>query len=136
MVFDSGILIDILSGSDEGKKLEKYIEDNLEEVVINELNVEEIKYVICRKNGEKKAEEVENMLKSSGYFTIFPFSRIKGEVYKIKCKYPISLADASSIATGKVLGLPTLFRREKEIEPFKAELNVIFVDEILTSSPP
>ncbi|AEE94775.1 hypothetical protein Ahos_1902 [Acidianus hospitalis W1] len=51
------------------------------------------------------------MLKSSGYFTIFPLSTVKGEVYKIKCKYPISLADASSIATAKVLGLSTLFRK-------------------------
>lgn len=131
MVFDSGVIIDILSGSDKGKKLEKYMEDNLDEVIISELNVEEIKYVICRKSDEKKAEEVENMLKNSGYFTIFPFSRVRGEVYKIKCKYPISLADASSIATAKVLGLSALFRREKEIEPFKAELNVIFIDEII-----
>lgn len=130
MVFDSGVIIDMLSGSDEGKKVEKHIEDNLDEVIINELNVEEIKYIVCRKSNEKKAEEVENMLKSSGYFTIFPFSRIRGEVYKIKCKYPISLADASSIATAKIFGLSVLFRREKEIEPFKAELNVTFVDEI------
>ncbi|BBG23304.1 tRNA(fMet)-specific endonuclease VapC [Sulfuracidifex tepidarius] len=130
MVFDSGVTIDMLSGSDEGKKVENYIEDNLDEVIINELNVEEIKYVVCKKSNEKRAEEVENMLKTSGYFTIFPFSSIRGEVYKIKCKYPISLADASSVATAKISGLPVLFRREKEIEPFKVELNVTFVNEI------
>jgi len=51
------------------------------------------------------------MVKSSGYFTIFPLSTAKGEVYKIKCKYPISLADASSIAIAEVLGSSTLFRK-------------------------
>ena len=130
MVFDSGVIIELLSGSDEGKKIEKFIEDNLDEVVVNELNLEEIKYVVCRKSGEEKAEELDKLLTSTGYFTVIPFSKVKGEVYKIKCKYPISLADASSIATGKVLGLPTLFKREKEIEPFRKELNVIFTDEL------
>jgi len=68
MVFDSGVLIELLSGSDEGKKIERFIEDSLDEVVINELNLEEIKYIVCRKNGGEKAERVEQTLRSTGYF--------------------------------------------------------------------
>ncbi|MBB5254335.1 type II toxin-antitoxin system VapC family toxin [Sulfurisphaera ohwakuensis] len=131
MVFDSGVVIDILLGSNEGKKIEKFVEENLDEIVINELNLEEIKYIICRKNNIEKVEEVEVFLKSSGYFNVFPFTNVRGEIYRLKCKYPISLADASSIATAKILGIPVMFKREKEIEPFKNELNVIFTDELV-----
>mgnify|MGYP001772946603 CR=1 FL=1 len=131
MVFDSGVVIELLSGSEEGKKIEGFIEEGLDEVFINELNMEEIKYVVCRRSGAEKAEGLEGLLTSTGYFTVLPFSRVKGEVYKIKCKYPISLADATSIASGKALGIPSLFKREKEIEPFKEELGILFVDELL-----
>ncbi|WP_286189050.1 PIN domain-containing protein [Sulfolobus sp. S-194] len=135
MVFDSGVVIDILLGNNEGKKIERFIEENLDEIIINELNLEEIKYIVCRKNNIEKAEEVEVFLKSSGYFNIFPLAKIRGEIYRLKCKYTISLADASSIATAKILGISVLFRRlfrrEKEIEPFKKELNVIFTDELV-----
>ena len=131
MVFDSGVLIELLSGSDEGKKIERFIEDSLDEVVINELNLEEIKYIVCRKNGEEKAERVEQTLRSTGYFRVLPFSSVRGEVYRVKCKYTLSLGDASSIATAKILGLSLLFRREKEIERFKQELNITFVDEVI-----
>ena len=122
--------MELLSGSKEGKRVERFVEDNLDEIVVNELNLEEVKYIVCRKAGEDKALEVEEALKSSGYFTLIPFSQVSGEVYKIKCKYPISLADATTIATAKVLGLKALFRREKELEPFKAELDVVFTDEL------
>ncbi|BDC17746.1 hypothetical protein HS5_06360 [Acidianus sp. HS-5] len=37
------------------------------------------------------------------------------------------------IATSKVLGVPSVFRREKEIEPFKRDLSVIFIDELVSS---
>ncbi|WP_425594808.1 PIN domain-containing protein [Saccharolobus caldissimus] len=94
-------MIEILSRSKEGEKIEKFIKNNLDEIFINELNLEEIKYVICRKNGKDKAEEVESFLRSTGYFKILPFSRIRGEVYNIKCKYTISLVDATTIATRK-----------------------------------
>ena len=114
MVFDSGVIIEILSGSKEGEKIEKIIENNLDEIFIDELNLEEIKYTICRKNGKDKAEEVESFLQSTGYFTILPFFRIRGKIYDIKCKYTISLADATTIVTAKILNLPSLFKRDIE----------------------
>lgn len=112
------------------RRVERFIEDNLDEVVVNELDLEGVKYIVCRKAGEGRALEVEEALKSSGYFTLILFSQVSGEVYKIKCIYPISLADATTIATAKVLGLKALSRREKELEPFKAELDVAFTDEL------
>ena len=36
MVFDSGVVIELLSGSEEAKKIEEFIEANLDEVFINE----------------------------------------------------------------------------------------------------
>ena len=119
MAFDSGVLLELLSGSEEGKRVERFVEDNLDEIVVNELNLEEVKYIVCRKAGEGKALEVIETLKSSGYFTLIPFSQVSGEVYKIKCKYPISLADVTTIATAKAFGLKALFRRKRGWSPLR-----------------
>ena len=89
-----------------------------------------MKYIVCKKAGEVKAIEVEETLKVLCVFTFVPFSYVLSVIIRIKCEYPISLADATTITTAKVLGLKALFRREKELEPFKAELNVVLTDEL------
>ena len=54
------------------KRDERFVEDNLDET-INGLNLEEVKYIACRRAGEGKVLEVIETLKSSGYFMFIPF---------------------------------------------------------------
>jgi len=58
LVFDTGVVFEILIGSAEGEKTLQLIEKNRISVYISELNLTELKYIICRKYGEELTEEI------------------------------------------------------------------------------
>ncbi|PSO06310.1 hypothetical protein B9Q04_16715 [Candidatus Marsarchaeota G2 archaeon BE_D] len=131
LVFDTGVVFEILIGSAEGEETLQLIEKNRISVYISELNLTELKYIICRKYGEELTEEIIGRLLGSGYFEVSPFPSIADEVWKTKCKYSISLADSATITLGEVLGIKSVFRREKELLAKRLPSHVKFLDEIM-----
>ncbi|MCH1771063.1 MULTISPECIES: type II toxin-antitoxin system VapC family toxin [Metallosphaera] len=126
LVFDSGVLISLLQG--ELEDLYRRVRNEEIDPVINVVNLTEVYYVLCRRLGAQRAEEIVNSVVKSGYFSVVGVSKkIYREVSLCKCKHAISLSDCFSIATAKARGIKALFRREKELEGIREE-SVEFVD--------
>jgi hypothetical protein len=101
-----------------------------EEIIpyINTVNLTEVYYVLCRKIGKEKAEEIIKSIIKSGYYEIIGVKpRILKYAAECKCAYSISLADCFSIATAKFLKTKALFRREEELTKKSIE-EVEFID--------
>ena len=131
---DTGILIEILEDSDLGKVFYQKVLESLQfqKIYISPLTDTELKYIFCRQSGYKEAKEL--VLEFLKDFIICSESELRDEAFRLKCNFPISIADCYSLAVGKVLNIPVYMIKEKEIEKVIDKLlsmvKVIFVDEI------
>jgi len=126
MVLDSGVILSFLEG-----EFRDYYEKILNEGIIpyiNTVNLTEVYYVLCRKVGKEKAEEIiKSIIKSGCYEIIGDKPIILKYAAECKCAYLISLADCFSIATAKFLKTKALFRREEELAKKSIE-EIKFID--------
>ena len=124
MVFDTSVLIEIIGGTDFGVKLIELI--YREKIVphITELNLIEALYVVCRKQGFENSLNIIDAIVDSGYFNIHCISEIRNIIGECKCKYPISIADCTTLSLAKHLNCPAMFSRfEKEFRNIIEELS-------------
>ncbi len=130
LVFDTGVLLEILVGSEEGRRVVNYIEEGDKTIFVSELSLVELEYVVCRKYGEDMARQIVDNLLKTGYFEVAPFQYISSEIWKVRCRYPVSLGDSAAIALGSVLGAKVVFKRERELVGLKLPQNVVYIDEL------
>jgi predicted nucleic acid-binding protein len=81
IVLDSGVILSFLEG-----EFRDYYEKILNEEIIpyiNTVNLAEVYYVLCRKIGKEKAEEIIKSIIKSGYYEIIG---VKPNIFKICCR--------------------------------------------------
>ena len=106
------------------------LEDTLSQSYVNLHILSETFYVICRSEGVDKA--LKYVQEVAGKARITPSEEIALIAGQFKCKYPISLADAWTLATAKRNGVPALFGvMEREIidvvEELRKEVKIEFL---------
>ena len=131
---DTGILIELLEDSDLGKVFYQKVlaKPQFQNIYISPLTDTELKYIFCRQNGYKDAKEL--VLEFLKDFNICTESELRDEAFRLKCNFPISIADCYSLAVGKVFNIPVYMIKVKEIEKVIDKLllmvKVIFIDDI------
>lgn len=127
-VIDTGLLLEYLSGSEIGRKIDELIFKNefVSRVYISPLTLIEIYYLIRRKSDIHRANvETKKMRNLVVVYSIVDIYNIIGE---IKASSSIALADSSSIGIAEHLRIPVLFKHEYEIDEIlkNEEKNVYF----------
>ena len=133
IVVETGALIEFLEDSELGKAFSANILENsrFQRFYVSPLTDTELKYVFCRRNGYQEAQRiVSDILKN---FIICSESNLRHEAIRLKCNFPISIADCYSLAVGIVLEIPVCMKKEEEIDRILSELlsmvQIIFIDD-------
>ncbi|MQL54264.1 PIN domain-containing protein [Acidianus ambivalens] len=127
VVVDTGLIVEVLEGSELGEKFLKLVKDGKLKPVITNLTLIEITYVICRKYGISKAKELVKKLLDSGYFELVNALDFSDYIVEVKCNNSLSILDASVIAAAKGLKVKALFKMEKELKDKRFD-NVLFIE--------
>ncbi|MDE1858601.1 MAG: PIN domain-containing protein [Thaumarchaeota archaeon] len=142
MVFDTGVLVEIVNGSRLGHGLKPRLESGSLVPHLTDLNLFELSYLVCRRSGEAKAAEVIGSVRKAGYFEIHGNREFLEAAAKLKCGRALSVVDCVTIAAGESLGMPVLFAtRERELDaelkarPFSVELRFLTDSEPGPSGP-
>ncbi len=132
IIFDTGVLIEMVRGSKSALALKARLESGSLVPHTTELNLLELSYLSCRREGWAKAESVANSIRESGYFKVHEVQAFLEAAARMKCDRAISVVDCITIAAGETLSIPVLFaRHEKELDeelkkhPFKIELSFL-----------
>lgn len=133
IIIDTGVLIELLENSELGKIFSKHFLENpqFERYYISPITDTELKYIFCRRSGYQEAKKiVSDLLKD---FIICSESKLRDDAFRLKCNYPISLADSYSLAVAIVLNIPLCMKKEKEIlnnlEKLSSEVKIMFIDD-------
>ena len=116
LVIDTGLLIEYLSGTESGNKIDEMIFRNsyIASVLISPLTLVEVYYLIRRKsNKERAVKEVKKVRKLVTIVSIEKYLELLGE---IKAVTAFSLTDAANIALAECEKISVVFKHEKEIE--------------------
>ncbi len=136
IVFDTGALLEIVSGSDLGAYAKELLQSGAVQGFTNELNLGELRYLICRRASEQESEEAVNNLTKSGYFTISSVGEFISQAAKVKCNRALAFPDCFALAIGELLKIPVLFaNREsellKEIKKKAFKTQILFLDDFV-----
>ena len=133
IILDTGVLVEFLENSKLGKLFYKHFLENpqFERYYISPITDTELKYIFCRRKGYQEAKKiVTDFLKD---FIICSESKLRDDAFRIKCNYPISLADSYSVAAAIVLNIPLCMKKEKEVlnnlEKLSSEAKIMFIDD-------
>lgn len=136
MVFDTGVFIEFLAGTRLGASIREPLKSGSIRASTTELNIAELRYILCRRVGRRSSSEIIGKLVRSGYFRVFPVSELVEYASEIKCERALSLVDCFTIALGEKLDVNVAFaRHERELDeeanrrPFKAKL--IFLEDLV-----
>jgi len=135
IVIDTGVLVELLENSELGKIFSQHFLENpqFERYYISPITDTELKYIFCRRNNYQEAKKiVSDFLKD---FIICPESNLRDDAFRLKCNFPISLADSYSLAVAIVLNIPLCMKKEEEIQKnigkLSSEAKLIFIDDYL-----
>lgn len=134
LVLDTSALIELVLSTTAGLKLREALKAETVETSTTTLNITELRYVLCRKLGRQKANDIVDKLLASGYITVEDISPLMLEASMHKCKRAISLCDCFTLALAhKSSSAATFARKEKELitemqkKPF--DLKIIFLED-------
>ena len=85
MVFDTGVLIEIVRGSKPVLTLKTRLESGTLTPHTTEVNLFEISYLVCRREGWAKAKTVVNSIRESGYFKVHEAQEFLEAAARTKC---------------------------------------------------
>ena len=123
MVLDTSILLEILLRTPHGVRVVDSIYRGKLEPHTTYLNMAEALYVLCKRLGYEEAWRQVKLLLDSGYFAVHGISEIYRYVGDCKCRFPISLADCTTLSLAKMLKYsPLFFKLEKEFKEILGEL--------------
>ena len=135
MVFDTGALVELLEPTSKiGEELKASMAEGSINAHVSEVSLAELYYVMCRRLRHERATSRYEDLRASNYLYVTETSSLTFLAGRYKCERSMSLADCFSLALGKHLRLPVLFRsREQELElelkkkPF--DLQILFLED-------
>jgi predicted nucleic acid-binding protein len=113
MVFDTGVLLELALGSPASAKIKERVANGEMFPLTGELNLAELRYVLCRKVGDERAARALGHLRRASQVKIVPPSEFLDRAAKLKCSRSLSLVDCVTISMGESLGLPVLFARHE-----------------------
>ncbi len=116
IVVDTGLILEYLNGSEEGKKVEVMIFQNpyIISVFVSQLTLIELYYLIRRKSSPERAkEELDKVRKITQTVPLDDFLEIVGE---IKATTSFALADCATLALADLKKISALFKHESEID--------------------
>jgi predicted nucleic acid-binding protein len=126
---DTGVLVELLRGSDQGALVKQQLEGEILRGVTGEMNLFELRCLTCRKLGWDRSARVITDIVESGYFRTLPASEFLERAASLKCERSISSVDCLTIAMAESLEIPVLFAKheaelDKEIakKGFKSEI--------------
>ncbi len=134
IVIDTGVLLEYIEGTELGRKFKEHVLQNesLEHFYISPFVHTELLYIICRNSGFDQAQKT--VTKFLRRFILFEEKKLRDVAAKLKCQYPISLADCYSIALALIQEIPLYMKREAEIEALLNQgaftTQIIFIDDI------
>jgi len=135
LVFDAGVLLELLYSTPHGSKIKEGLESETFHGNVSEVSVAELRYVLCRRLGSEEAHIRVKSLLESGYIFVHEDSKLVEYAAEYKCKRRLSLADCFTLALAKKIDAPALFaKREDELveemssEPFDVE--VFFLEDL------
>ncbi len=136
MVFDTSVLLELIGGSRAGRRLSELLKADLLRPLTTEINVAELRYILCRKVGQEQSKDVVEKLISSGYLRILPINDIAEEASLLKCRRAISLVDCFTIALGGVSRSRVLFAKheqdlDKEIRKTPFGTTILFLQDLI-----
>ena len=134
LALDTSVLIELIYSTSGGTKLREKLKQGLIEAFTTELNIAELRYVLCRKLGSKESNTRVDKLLASGYIAVEDLSALIVDASELKCQRAISLADCLCIALAQKTSSKALFaRREKDLvtemkkNPFETE--IVFLED-------
>jgi len=137
IIFDTSILIELTAGTELGRKIAALLKEETIRAYTTDLNIVELRYIICRKVGWMKSSEIVDKLIRSRYIKIIDIKEISEQAALLKCQRTLSLVDCFTIAAGEITKMNVVFaRKEKELEnelkrnPFKT--SIIFATEAIS----
>ncbi len=111
---DSGVIIEMLLGTSKGERVVEALSADSILAYTSDVNIAETEYILCRKLGDRKADEKIDALLRSNYLSILEPQRLRDEVVKLKCGRGLTLADCYCLAVAKVTGSRALFAFKEE----------------------
>lgn len=136
MVFDTSVLLELIIGSRAGRRLGELLKADVLRPLTTELNITELRYILCRKVGQQQSKDVIEKLLSSGYLRIAPINDVAEEATLLKCQRAISLVDCFTFALGKASKSGVLFAKhekelDREIEKIPFDVTVLFLQDLI-----
>jgi len=135
MVFDTSTLLELIYSTERGRKLKEALKS--ERVLGNttEVNIAEVRYVLCRRVGEEESKRRVDALISSGYITLHEISRLVDYASQYKCRRSLSLVDCFTLALAKKMDAPVVFARKeeellREMSREKFDVEILFLEDI------
>jgi len=138
MVIDTGSLIELVNGSKSGAYLRDALENGSVKAWTGELNIGEIRYLICRRRGWTQSLRIAQDIIDSQFFEIFPSGEFIENAAYMKCSRSLSIVDCVTLSAGETMQLPVLFSThevelDKEIKKKSFKTKIIFLEDILES---
>jgi hypothetical protein len=134
LVLDTSALIELVNSTTSGLKLKEALKAESVEAYTTELNITELRYILCRRIGPSKVDHIVDKLLASGYITVEDTQSLTREAAKYKCERSISLVDCFSLALADRSFATAVFaRREKDLvaemrrKPFNTE--IVFLED-------
>lgn len=128
LALDTSALIELVYSTPAGSRLREKLIQGFVEAFTTELNIAELRYVLCRKLGLKESSVRVDKLLASGYIAVEDFSALIAEASELKCQRAISLADCFCLALAQKTSSKAVFAsREKDLvnemkkKPFDVE---------------
>lgn len=118
LVLDTSILLEYFGATPLGKIVKEYFASlrPTDKVHLHLHTISELFYLLCRIKGRDFASSKLNEMLELNFITVHNSTSLAFSAGELKCAHSISLADCSCLATAEFLGIPAVFRREKELE--------------------
>lgn len=95
-------------------------------VAMTEVNYAEVQYIILKKDGAKKWDDVQALL-AVWPITFYPVDRVLADLAaSFKARFRMSLADACAAALSKKLSAP-LYTNDPEFQALKSEIRLVTI---------
>jgi predicted nucleic acid-binding protein len=113
---DTGVLLEYLTGTDNGKKIDQLVFKNsfIISISVSPLTIVEIYYIVRRKTTSQRTKTVVRDLKK--LVKIIPIEEYLELTGEVKAETSFSIADSAIIALAEYRDIPVIFKKEQEIE--------------------
>jgi predicted nucleic acid-binding protein len=129
---DTGVLLEYLTGTDNGKKIDQLVFKNsfIISISVSPLTIVEIYYIVRRKTTSQRTKTVVRDLKK--LVKIIPIEEYLELTGEVKAETSFSIADSAIIALAEYRDIPVIFKKEQEIEnKLKKTISKRFTSQII-----